>query len=373
MNFFAVSFLVMLSLVLVELAILKWAGKQTAPWKDIIFNLNSGHILMWVFRGIEVLGFGLVLQHLSLHWVDQWPVAWQWVFAFIGWDFCFYWMHRMHHKLPIFWAVHVVHHQGEHFNLSLGIRNSWYSSLTSFLFVAILAVLGVPLEIFIAVSSFHYSVQFYNHNALVGKSGWLDNIMVTPSNHRVHHGMDSAYVNKNFGGTLLIWDKLFGTYQAERDDIEMRYGVNGSVSSNNPLWANNSPLQRFFQSHFPSLQNLAKLAVPDGYIGSGGVIIFGMVIYYVNADGNISGWQQFSLFALIFSATVAIGGMSDERRWGLLGWIALSVLPFVYVLHFGLYEPWGLALFSAWLLHGVAGLRLLFNHSAHSLLKSEGH
>jgi Fatty acid hydroxylase superfamily len=200
-----------------------------------------------------------VLQHLSLHWVDQWPVAWQWVFAFIGWDFCFYWMHRMHHKLPIFWAVHVVHHQGEHFNLSLGIRNSWYSSLTSFLFVAILAVLGVPLEIFIAVSSFHYSVQFYNHNALVGKSGWLDKIMVTPSNHRVHHGMDPIYVNKNFGGTLLIWDKLFGTYQAERDDVPLRYGVSGSVSSNNPLWANNSPLQKFVQTHLPSLQNLTKL------------------------------------------------------------------------------------------------------------------
>ncbi len=371
MNFFAISFLVMLCLVLIELAILKWAGKQTAPWKEIIFNLNSGHILMWVFRGIEVLGFGLVLQHLSLHWVDQWPVAWQWVFAFIGWDFCFYWMHRMHHKLPIFWAVHVVHHQGEHFNLSLGIRNSWYSSLTSFLFVAILAVLGVPLEIFIAVSSFHYSVQFYNHNALVGKSGWLDKIMVTPSNHRVHHGMDPIYINKNFGGTLLIWDKLFGTYQAERDDVPLRYGVSGSVSSNNPLWANNSPLQKFVQTHLPSLQNLTKLTIPDGYIGSGGVIIFGMVIYYVNADAGISGWQQFFLFALIFLATVAIGGMSDERRWGLQGWIALAVLPLVYVLHFGLYNPWALALFSAWLLHAAAGLRLLFNSSGLALPSHE--
>jgi sterol desaturase/sphingolipid hydroxylase (fatty acid hydroxylase superfamily) len=376
MNFFAISFLVMLCMVLVELAILKWAGKKTAPWKEIIFNFNSGHILMWVFRGIEVLGFGLMLQHLSLHWVDQWPIAWQWVFAFIGWDFCFYWMHRMHHKLPIFWAVHVVHHQGKHFNLSLGIRNSWYSSLTSFLFVAILAVLGVPLEIFIAVSSFHYSVQFYNHNALVGKSGWLDKIMVTPSNHRVHHGMDPIYINKNFGGTLLIWDKLFGTYQAERDDVPLRYGVSGSVSSNNPLWANNSPLQKFVETYLPSLQNLTKLTVPDGYIGSGGVIIFGMVIYYVNADAGISGWQQFPLFALIFSATVAIGGMSDERRWGLLGWMTLAVLPFVYVIHFGLYEPWGLALFSAWLLHAATGLRLLFSPSRLSLPSheaNEGH
>ena len=177
----ALSFLIMLAFVLAELLILKWVRKTPVPWKDVIFNLNSGHILMWVFRGVEVAAFALLLRHANLHIVDQWPVAAQWVLAFFAWDLCFYWMHRLHHKIPLLWAVHVVHHQGEHFNLSLGVRNSWYSSLTNFPFIAILAVLGVPLEIFLVVSSLHYTVQFYNHNALVNKSGILDKFMVTPS------------------------------------------------------------------------------------------------------------------------------------------------------------------------------------------------
>jgi len=127
------------------------------------------------FRGVEIFLFGVLLQHVNLHVVDQWPPVWQWIFAFIAWDFCFYWMHRLHHKIGVLWAVHVVHHQGEHFSLSLGSRNSWYSSLSNFPFIAVLAVLGVPLEIFVTVSSIHYSVQFYNHNGIIGKSGWLEN------------------------------------------------------------------------------------------------------------------------------------------------------------------------------------------------------
>ncbi|MEG1328241.1 MAG: fatty acid hydroxylase family protein, partial [Janthinobacterium sp.] len=119
MNPFALSFLIMLAFVLAELLILKWVRKTPVPWKDVIFNLNSGHILMWVFRGVEVAAFALLLRHVNLHLVDQWPVVAQWVFAFFAWDLCFYWMHRLHHKIPLLWAVHVVHHQGEHFNLSL--------------------------------------------------------------------------------------------------------------------------------------------------------------------------------------------------------------------------------------------------------------
>lgn len=100
MNPFSLSFLIMLAFVLAELLILKWVRKTPVPWKDVIFNLNSGHILMWVFRGVEVAAFALLLRHVNLHIVDQWPVAAQWVFAFFAWDLCFYWMHRLHHKSP---------------------------------------------------------------------------------------------------------------------------------------------------------------------------------------------------------------------------------------------------------------------------------
>lgn len=358
---FALTFVVMLAFVLAELLLLKWLRNTPVPWKDVIFNLNSGHILMWIFRGVEVAAFGLVLRYASLHIVDQWHPAAIWIFAFIGWDFCFYWMHRLHHKLPVFWAVHVVHHQGEHFNLSLGVRNSWYSSLTSFLFVAVLAVLGVPLEVFLVVSSFHYSVQFYNHNGLVRKSGFLDKIMVTPSNHRVHHGIDPLYINKNFGGTLLIWDQLFGTYQPERDDIEMRYGVPGTARSDNPLLASNRPFFRLLKKPWPGKKAGALFNVPDTFIGSGGVILFGLVIYYVNHEASLAGLQQLLLFGLIFSGTLALGGLSDARRWGALAWVVIALgMPLLFFGVYGVRDAWGMLFFALLLLHGLDGARRLW-------------
>jgi sterol desaturase/sphingolipid hydroxylase (fatty acid hydroxylase superfamily) len=363
MNVFALSFALMLALVLLELAVLKFSRGQAVPWKEVVFNLNSGNILVWVFRGVEVLAFGLVLGHLSFDWVGRWPVLWQWVFAFIAWDFCFYWMHRLHHKLPLLWAVHVVHHQGEHFGLSLGIRNSWYSSLTNFPFIAGLAVLGVPLEIFVAVSSFHYGVQFYNHNALVNKSGFLDRILVTPSNHRVHHGTDPAYIDRNFGGTFLVWDKIFGSYQAERDDIPMRYGVTagaGGAPSYNPLWASNAGIFHWVRARFPGLAKRKTLTVPAPYIGIAGVLLFGGTIYYVNHATAWAEAPRVALFAGLFFGTLAIGGMSDDKHWGLAGWVLVALgMPALFALHGGLGSPWAMALLLPLGLHGLDGARRL--------------
>ncbi|MES2319470.1 MAG: sterol desaturase family protein [Pseudomonadota bacterium] len=360
MNIFALSFVFMLALVLAELAIMKFVQGRALPWREVIFNLNSGHILMWVGRGIEVALFALVLKYASVHIVDQWPLALQWVFGFIGWDFTFYWMHRMHHKMPFFWAVHVVHHQGEEFNLSLGIRNSWYSSLTSFLFVAILAVLGLPVEIFLVVSSIHYSVQFYNHNGIVKSSGFLDKIMVTPAYHRVHHASAPIYLDKNFGGTLQVWDKLFGTFQAREADTPLVFGVPGMERSDNPLWANNAGLFRFVRARFPGLRALPGFAVPDLFIGSGGVILFGLVIYYVNHELDFGAAHKLALFTLIFAATIALGALSDGRRWGAIGWVVLALgMPLLVGGLYGVRDAWGWCFLGLLLLHGLDGLRRL--------------
>lgn len=361
LNPFALTFVIMLAFVLAELLILKWVRKTPVPWKDVIFNLNSGHILMWVFRGVEVAAFALLLRHANLHIVDQWPVAAQWLFAFVAWDLCFYWMHRLHHKIPLLWAVHVVHHQGEHFNLSLGVRNSWYSSLTNFPFIAILAVLGLPLEIFVVISSLHYSVQFYNHNALVNKSGILDKIMVTPSHHRVHHGTDKRYINRNFGGTLLLWDKLFGSFQPELDGVEMRYGVKGTTPTHNPLLASNGKLFKWLRARFPDWQSRGIFHVPELYIGIGGVILFGLVIYYVNHEAAWTAAQQATLFALIFAGTLALGGLSDARRWGAMAWIAIClVLPLLFLFWYGARDAWGVIFMGLLLVHGLDGARRLW-------------
>lgn len=362
MNVFALSFAVMLVLVLLELLALHYWRKTPIPWREIIFNLNSGHIVMWMLRGVEVAAYALLLQYANLHLTDQLPQAGQWAFAFIAWDLSFYCMHRAHHCWAWLWAIHVVHHQGEHFSLSLGARNSWYSSLTSLLFTAPLALLGVSVEMFVAVSSFHYAVQLYNHNALVGRSGWLDRVLVTPSNHRVHHAVHPIYINKNFGGTLLLWDKLFGSYQAERDDVALEYGVAGHhAPCLNPAWASNPWLQKLTRCGSAYSRGFGDKKIPDSCIATAGVLLFLMVIYFVDAMVGMALSQKLGFFTCLVVGTIFIAGMSEDKRWGWLGWI---VLTFVTPLLCGR----GLEMrpFAAWTLFA-----LLFGHGLWTLQVKE--
>jgi sterol desaturase/sphingolipid hydroxylase (fatty acid hydroxylase superfamily) len=367
MNVFALSFALMLALVLLEQWLIKRRTAKPVPWKDLVFNLNSGHLLMWVLRGAEIAAYGFTLEYASVQWVSHWPIALQWVFALIAWDFCFYWMHRMHHKIPLLWAVHCIHHQGEHFNLSLAVRNGWYSSLTNFPFIAMLAVLGVPVEIFIAVSSLHYSVQLYNHNALVRRSGILDKFLVTPSNHRVHHGMHECYIDRNFGGTLLLWDRIFGTWQPEREDLEMRFGVNGGIPSQNPLWANNPWLWHWLRKQRFALKPLRTVDWPGAYIGCGGVILFLLVIAHI--DGQPQGpvfLRGCNLIALILS-TIALGALSDGKRWGAVAWVGFCLgLPSLFFLAFDFSPHWLYLPYLLLLAHGFDGARRLLLKTEHN-------
>ncbi len=332
MNTLAIPLAAMLLCVLGELLIRKRRRAEPIPWRELALNLDSGHLVMWYFRGLEIAAFGLVLEHANLHWVDQWSPPWQWVFAFVAWDFCFYWMHRLHHRIPLLWAIHVLHHQGEHFNLSLGIRNSWYSSLSNLPFIIGLAVLGVPLDVFIIVSSIHYAIQFYNHNGLVGDSGLLERWMVTPMHHRVHHGLAPAYVNRNFGGTFLLWDKLFGSFQRALPDVPLRYGTAEPAGSNNPLIANNAPLLRLLAFSQQPVQRTSAFRASDILIGLGSVLLFAVVIHYISAgQGGIASGAADSRadpawahFALIVLATLALGAVADGRRWAAPGWTVVT-------------------------------------------------
>jgi anti-sigma regulatory factor (Ser/Thr protein kinase) len=180
------------------------------------------------------------------------------LFAILAWDFGFYWLHRLHHNLRPLWAVHVVHHQGEHFNLSLGVRNSWYSSLTAIPFFLVLAIIGVPLSVFLVVSVAHYSVQFLNHNALTPKLGWLEKVFVTPSHHRVHHYKERRFADSNYGGTFIFWDKLFGTFCRITPPQGIGYGVKGEPPSSNPLRESNLPFLRMVGARKKSAPQLRQ-------------------------------------------------------------------------------------------------------------------
>ena len=358
MNVFALTFTLMLAIVLLELLAMRYWRKEAIPWHEIVFNLNSGHILMWALRGVEVAVFGWLLTHANLHLVDRLPIYAQWLVAIIGWDLSFYCMHRAHHRWPLLWAVHRVHHQGEHFSLSLGIRNSWYSSLTSLLFVAPLAILGLPLELFVAASSFHYAVQLYNHNAFVGRSGWLEGLLVTPAAHRVHHATHPLYLNRNFGGTFLLWDCCFGSYQPPRDDVPLVYGVPGSAVTYSPLLASNPWLAAWSWLWSQAGRGDAGRPISGSYIASGAVLLFGWVIYYVQMTGRFSPWQQWSLFGALLAGTLALGAMSDRQPRGWWAWQLLTlVLPLLCVVLLGLRDAAALALSALLLLHGVLGWR----------------
>lgn len=329
MNEFAWAYTFMLAMILLEAGVLKMMRQTNFSWCEAISNLNSGHLVMLLFRSVEIFAFGFLVKNFNLHWIDQCPRLWQFAFGFIAWDFCFYWMHRLHHKIPLLWAVHHVHHQGEEFNLTLGVRNSWYSSLTNFPFIAGLAIIGLPVDIFIIVSSIHYTVQFYNHNAIVQKSGFLDRWLVTPANHYVHHGLHPLYIDKNFGGTFLLWDKLFGSYQKKRDDIDNRIGLKSGMPTYNPILFNHRPLLKFLTrrhaKHHPNTSPNNLLILSDAYIGFAGIVLFMLAIFYINLKGTSTLTVEWSFFSCISLATICIGGMSDQRAWGLWGWIAFCI------------------------------------------------
>jgi sterol desaturase/sphingolipid hydroxylase (fatty acid hydroxylase superfamily) len=159
-----------------------------------------------------------------------------WLILFIGVDFFYYWFHRMSHEVNALWAAHIVHHQSEDYNLSVALRQSWFQNAFSWVFYLPLALAGFHPVMFLTVSSFNTLYQFWIHTRTIGKLGPLEWILNTPSHHRVHHGSDPVYLDKNHGGTLIIWDRLFGTFKEE--EKEPHYGITAPLKSWNPVWAN---------------------------------------------------------------------------------------------------------------------------------------
>lgn len=319
--------LILIVFVLIELLLIRFWKKETIPWTEISLNLNSGQILLWVFRGFEVLGYFYVVKYLSLDLLASWPAWLIWLFGFIAWDHQFYWMHRIHHKIPFLWYIHEVHHQGEHYNLSLGIRNSWFSSLSSFPFYIPLAIIGLPTEIFLAVSSINYIIQFYNHTDLVKKTPILEWVFVTPDLHKVHHAVNRVYRDKNCGGTLNIWDRLYGTFQKQLPEEPLVLGLNNSYKTGNPFWANMIPFLRSKVKPQRKISNLPFLHLAT-------FMLFFELLFYVYLEATLMFEVKAILFGLVFLGTIAIGGVHEGRTWGVYGWmlicIAWTLMVFTY-------------------------------------------
>lgn len=168
--------------------------------------------------------------------VAFWSTWYGVLLALIFYDFCYYWLHRAGHEVALFWAAHVVHHQSQSYNLSTALRQSSSGSLLGWIFYLPMALAGVPPIIFGTVALIDLLYQFWVHTEHVGKLGWFDRVFCSPSNHRVHHAVNDGYLDKNYGGVLVVWDRLFGTFKEE--GAPCIYGTRKPLESWDPVWAN---------------------------------------------------------------------------------------------------------------------------------------
>ncbi|PCH92599.1 MAG: sterol desaturase [Bacteroidetes bacterium] len=229
---------VFLVLIALELLVGLWLKKTNYRFNDTITNLNVGigsQAFGLLFK-VLLLGFYMVVYENFAIW-HQPITLWSFLLAIVGKDFFFYWAHRWGHTVNIFWGAHIVHHQSEEYNLSVALRQSWFHGLLAFPIFIPLPLMGFDPMIFFAALAAHTLYQFWIHTRFIGKlPDWIEYIFNTPSHHRVHHAIDPKYVDKNYAGIFIIFDRMFGTFRSEED--EPTYGITKPLNSWNPTWAN---------------------------------------------------------------------------------------------------------------------------------------
>ncbi len=184
-----------------------------------------------------VISYPYLVEQLA---VTEIKATWLvWLVAFVVMDFAGYWNHRLSHKINIFWNQHVIHHSSEEFNLACALRQP-ISNLIGYFSILLLpaALLGVPYEVIAILAPVHLFAQFWYHTQHIGKMGWVEKVLVTPSQHRVHHAINPEYIDKNLGQILCIWDRMFGTFQEELDDVPPQFGVLKQAATWNPVHIN---------------------------------------------------------------------------------------------------------------------------------------
>jgi sterol desaturase/sphingolipid hydroxylase (fatty acid hydroxylase superfamily) len=247
MNLIALAVPFFLLALLVEIFV-DWrlkAGRYRS--NDAINSISAGMLdttTGYFTRVLPLVGWGFVMQNFAVFdlepaWFDASARgALLWAAAAVAWDFCYYWFHRFSHEISILWAAHAVHHQSEDYNLSTALRQTSTGFLFGWIFYVPLFVIGFPLEVLLIVSAVNLIYQFWVHTQFIRRLGPLEAVLMTPSHHRVHHAQNERYIDRNYGGMFIVWDRLFGTYEPERDDDPVVFGVRKPLTSWNPFWAN---------------------------------------------------------------------------------------------------------------------------------------
>ena len=344
-------------LVLIEIAYGHFVKNQKYRFFDTLSSLSSG--VTNVLK--DSLGLALVLISypylVSQLALTQTPSGWPtWVIAFIAIDFAGYWNHRLSHHVNLFWNSHVIHHSSEEFNLACALRQS-ISNLIGYTAILLLpaALLGVPYQVIAVLAPLHLFGQFWYHTQHIGKLGWLEYILVTPSQHRVHHAINKEYIDKNLGQIFSVWDRIFGTFQEELDEVPPRYGVLKPALTYNPLWIN---FQHFYNLAFDAwhakswIDKLRIWFMPTGWrpadvaarfersiiedvyayqkyqpkeTSSRKIIVFtqfllaiGLLLYFFSQFSSLGTEIQLLTGGLIFLMVMGYSSLMDGSKWALL-------------------------------------------------------
>lgn len=231
---------IFLLLMLIELIVAKYMNLRVIKSMDAVSSLSSGitNVLFKILGlTVYIVSYDFLLKHIAIFEIQSKVL--QYVIGFIVIDFYAYWWHRWRHEYNIFWNEHLIHHSSEEYNLPVALRQtiSDFFNPAALLLVPA-AIFGVPTEILTVLGVVMLFGGFWYHTELIGKMGFFEKIIVTPSHHRIHHAINPIYIDKNYGGILIIWDKLFGTFQEELPHEKPVYGLTRQVSTWNPIKIN---------------------------------------------------------------------------------------------------------------------------------------
>jgi alkylglycerol monooxygenase len=239
MDYILLAVPIFLIMILLEILVTRQRGWSFYHFNDAIIDLSCGigqqTTGFFIKAGIFAF-YTIAYERYALwHWSAKSP--WCWIVAFLVVDFAYYWWHRLSHEVNFLWAIHAVHHHSEDYNLAVGLRQAWFSSISNIPFqLPLVLLLGIPPIVLITTFSLNVLYQFWIHTRAIGKLGWVEAIFNTPSHHRVHHGRNEKYLDKNYSGVFICWDKWFGSFQVEEE--EPLYGTVKVYGSWNPIWAN---------------------------------------------------------------------------------------------------------------------------------------
>jgi alkylglycerol monooxygenase len=235
LNYMAIAVPFFLIFIAVEFLVAKRMGRRVFYFNSSIANMNIGiaeRLIDMFVAGAFYYFYDYLHQHFALFEINATLLTW--IALILATDLIWYWYHRFGHEINLFWAFHVVHHTSEEFNYTAGTRITVFQAVIRTSFWAILPVIGFPAPMITTMLIVHGLYPFFTHTQLIGKLGILEYILVTPSHHRVHHTSNEAYLDKNFGDMFIIWDKLFGTFAEEKEEVKC--GLTKQLDSYSFLW-----------------------------------------------------------------------------------------------------------------------------------------